>query len=139
MRINDLSVVQALFGDFAFIVDKYDVSVTENQSTNATVLVLQTRGMKFSEHVTYNLLNSVERAWFTLGDISFVLRTTLHPLDRESTPHIQLVIQACNRRMPPRISQTMVNVEVYDVKDYRPQFTLEPYVGIVPLVVDSFF
>ena len=134
LTIDIVDLSSAVGASFAFRQSAYSVTVVENVTTPSTLLMLHTVGSQLGEHVTYRLLNDARtREHFTLGAVSGELRTTSLPLDREHTPNITLVVQAVDRRLPPRRAQALVVVTVGDVNDCTPVFLRRPYVAVVPM------
>lgn len=111
----------------------YQVSVVENTTSSQplTILTLTVVGAELGERITYRLLNPTEG--FSLGGSSGELKTTGIPLDREKTPNVTLIVQARDQKVPPRIAQTVVTVDVNDTNDCAPRFVNLPYYAVVPL------
>ncbi|XP_027133910.1 protocadherin alpha-8 isoform X18 [Larimichthys crocea] len=62
----------------------------------------------------------------SLKDKMYSLVTKL-PLDREKQSHYDLTITAKDTGQPPLSSEKMISVEVSDVNDNSPEFSLSPY------------
>ena len=107
----------------------YQLSVAENSSDVKVIGIVQTLGHELNEQVIYTILNPNHH--FNISASSGVLRTTGLPADREVAMSYALVIEAKDRRLPPRIAHVTVLINVSDVNDNVPIFFGKPYHGRV--------
>ncbi|XP_071485882.1 protocadherin Fat 4-like [Diadema antillarum] len=102
------------------------VSVAENTRTNVIILALYADDddVERNSYVEYSLLTpSVP---FAVSTVEGNLRVT-GPLDRETAPSYNLLVQATDKGNPPQSSVMNITVHITDVNDNAPTFDPQSY------------
>ncbi|XP_063955288.1 protocadherin Fat 1-like isoform X2 [Lytechinus pictus] len=103
--------------------------IRENSSTVHDVAVLSVIGSTLNEPLTYTILNP--SPMFSIKPTSGIVRNTGIPFDREEQDSYHIVVEARDRRDPPRVAHIIVNVEILDINDNPPIFIHHQYNAIV--------
>ncbi|XP_041474294.1 protocadherin Fat 1-like isoform X3 [Lytechinus variegatus] len=103
--------------------------IRENSSTVHDVAVLSVIGSTLNEPLTYTILNP--STMFSIKPTSGIVRNTGIPFDREEQDSYHIVVEARDRRDPPRVAHIIVNVEILDINDNPPIFIHHQYNAIV--------
>ena len=103
--------------------------IRENSSTIHDVAVLAVLGNTLNEPLYFSILNP--SPMFTIRTTSGIVRNTGIPFDREHQDQYHIVVEARDRRSPPRVAHIIVNVEILDVNDNPPVFIHHQYNAIV--------
>ncbi|XP_030836442.1 protocadherin Fat 1 isoform X2 [Strongylocentrotus purpuratus] len=103
--------------------------IRENSSTVHDVAVLSVIGSTLNEPLTFTILNP--SPMFSIKPTSGIVRNTGIPFDREEQDSYHIVVEARDRRTPPRVAHIIVNVEILDINDNPPIFIHHQYNAIV--------
>ncbi|XP_069754250.1 protocadherin Fat 1-like [Narcine bancroftii] len=112
-----------------FAQNLYSFSMLENTTLVETLGVVKASGNQLNEPIFYYILNPDEK--FRIIYTSGAFQTTGVVCDREEQEIYELVVEARDMRVPPRVAHTLVKVFVEDRNDNPPEFVHLPYLTTV--------
>jgi len=110
--------------------DNYSFSIRENNTEAVRILSLWPSNSRLGEYFHFRLLTP--HPGFVIDERAGLLSSDpRHLLDRELTSKIELLLEAVSSSNPDRKAICSVNIELEDVNDCAPTFTLIPYFATV--------
>ncbi|XP_053453810.1 protocadherin-23 [Nycticebus coucang] len=106
-----------------FSQDVYQVTVPESVPVGYSVLTVSATDVENSENISYRIQSSSKA--FSIDPMNGTIFTITPVLDKIST--IQLLVEASDGGLPDLKALTLVEIEIQDVNDHAPEFTVEFY------------
>ncbi|XP_072580991.1 protocadherin-23 [Vulpes vulpes] len=108
-----------------FSQDSYQVTVPEGVPVGYSVLTVAATDIESNENISYRILSSSKE--FSIDPMNGTI-FTINPillLDKKST--VQFLVEASDGGIPDLRALALVEIEIQDVNNYAPEFTVEYY------------
>ena len=116
--------------ELKFSQKNYSASVVEGISSAKEIASVRAVGYSVGETISYSIVTPSD--FFVISESTGALSTLPgKEFDRETVDRYEVVVQARDGQMLPRVAQTVVYVAVEDVNDNKPEFTEESYFFVV--------
>ncbi|XP_062963422.1 protocadherin-23 isoform X2 [Cynocephalus volans] len=120
VRVLDINDNPPLFSQ-----DFYQVTVPESVPVGYSVLTVSATDLESNENISYRILSSSKE--FSIDPMNGTI-FTINPvllLDKRST--IRFLVEASDGGIPDLRAVTLVEIEIQDVNNHAPEFTVEHY------------
>ncbi|KAM6148023.1 protocadherin-23, partial [Erethizon dorsatum] len=108
-----------------FSEDFYQVTVPESVPLGYSVLTISATDLESNENISYRILSSSKE--FSIDPVNGTIFTTSPVLLLDKIPTIQFLVEASDGGIPELRAFTLVEIQVQDVNDCAPEFTVGYY------------
>ena len=111
----------------AFLQDRYNVSITENNAINDTMLQVAAtdKDIGINSDITYSLAENA-KPYFFIQPGTFIIKA-LKRFDRENMSYYNFFVFAVDGGSPPLSASAEVTINILDLNDERPSFSQISY------------
>uniref|UniRef100_A0A8C2V522 Dachsous cadherin-related 2 n=2 Tax=Chinchilla lanigera TaxID=34839 RepID=A0A8C2V522_CHILA len=108
-----------------FSQDFYQVPIPESVPLGYSVLTVSATDLESNENISYRILSSSKE--FSIDPMNGTIFTTSSVLLLDKIPTVRFLVEASDGGIPELRAVTLVEIQVQDVNDYAPEFTVGYY------------